>query len=497
MLLIIFYILVAAVLLLASWWWLSFGNQERRRTRLLASRLPGPPTWPLLGNALVFINKPEDQLNIIGEMFEKYGEYVRFWLGSDLNVCIKNPADIRYVLTSNKMNHKGPLYQFLEPIIGPGILSGGPTWRQHRKLATPAYSKKAVAQYSQVFNEEAALLAQTLARRSPGVTFNVYEDVVRATTQCVCQTLMGLSKTDSKTVNRMEEVVFSTQTMYSFIFTKMTRWWLQIPLIFWVTGRKKTENFYIQLINDMTSDIVAKRREALRRHPEVDEETIGIVDRYILSGELSEQEIKWETFTLFTTSQEASAKIAAAVLLFLAHLPKWQEQVYNEIQDILGPEDDAVSYEQLKRLEALDMVFKEACRYLSIAAFIQRTVEEEISIKSGELIIPVGASVIIPIHMLHRDPQHWEDPHIVDPGRFEPENVKRRDPNAFVPFSLGAMDCLGRVYATSLIKTLVVHVVRQVELSAEGRLEDLDLNVAISVKFADGYNLRVRPRKQN
>lgn len=55
----------------------------------------------------------------------------------------------------------------------------------------------------------------------------------------------------------------------------------------------------------------------------------------------------------------------------------------------------------------------------------------------------------------------------------------------------------GRVYATALIKTLVVKVIRRVQLEADGRLEDLKLQVAISVKFLNGYNLRARKRTNN
>lgn len=64
-------------------------------------------------------------------------------------------------------------------------------------------------------------------------------------------------------------------------------------------------------------------------------------------------------------------------------------------------------------------------------------------IVTGKLTLPVGTSLVIPIHDLHRDPQYWDDPGKVKPERFLPENVMKRDPNAFVPFSLGAMDCLG------------------------------------------------------
>ncbi|GBP00750.1 Cytochrome P450 4V2 [Eumeta japonica] len=378
----------------------------------------------------------------------------------------------------------------------------GPTWRSHRKIVTPCYGKKAIRHYADVFNAEGRRLAEALARKGDGVKFDVYFDVVRTTTHCVCLTLMGLSKEDTQNIPRMEEVMLTTQEMYNHIFTKMIKWWLQISILYWLLGEKKKEDYYIKTLTEMCSHIVEKRRialnnEGVRNLKENDEKIMNVVDRYILCGELSPQEIVLETFGLFTTSQEASAKIASGVLLFLAHLPVWQDKVYNEIVAVLGPGDSYVHEEDLKKLLYLDMVYKEVLRYLPIAALIQRTVEDEIAIKNGEYVLSAGTTVTIPLHGLHRDPRLWEDPDEADPGRFSPENVRQRDPNTFIPYSLGPMDCLGRVYAVSLIKTLVVWVLRRLVLEAEGNIRDLELHVAISVKFAKGYNLRVRPRLQN
>lgn len=80
----------------------------------------------------------------------------------------------------------------------------------------------------------------------------------------------------------------------------MTKWWLQIPFVYWLLGWKKTHNYFVKLIDDFAADIVKKRRKALETSTP-DEECMGIVDRYILSGELSEQETRWDTMTLFTT----------------------------------------------------------------------------------------------------------------------------------------------------------------------------------------------------
>lgn len=37
----------------------------------------------------------EQLLDKIAALLAGYGEYSRFWLGPDLNICVRNPADIR------------------------------------------------------------------------------------------------------------------------------------------------------------------------------------------------------------------------------------------------------------------------------------------------------------------------------------------------------------------------------------------------------------------
>ncbi|KAL0818412.1 hypothetical protein ABMA28_008883 [Loxostege sticticalis] len=458
----------------------------------LATVVLVPPALPVLGNALMFLTNTTEQLQKIAKLFDEYGDYVRFWLGPELAIAVKNPTDIRTLLSSNKLNQKGPLYNLMKPFIGPGILSGGPTWRLHRKIVTPSYNKKSVQQFSKVFNLEAEQLVRVL-RNKRSDTYDIYYDVLTCTTQCVCQTLMGLSKEDSMQLPNLTEIVRKTQSMYNLIFKRMTLWWLQIPFIYWLTGHKKQQDHFFRLIDDFTSIILEKRRKAWKTEV-VDEELRSVVDRLIQSGELNDQEIKHEMFTLFTTSQEAAAKIAAGVLMILAHLPDWQEKVYEEIQEVVG--SSPVTESHIKELHYLDMVYKETLRYFSIAAFIQRTVEEEITINDSKITLPVGTSLIIPIHVLHRDLKHWEEPLKAKPERFLPENVKNRDPNAFIPFSLGPMDCLGRVFATAMIKTIVVHVIRSVHLEADGVIDDIPLEVAISVRSANGYQVRSRVRKE-
>lgn len=92
-------------------------------------------------------------------------------------------------------------------------------------------------------------------------------------------------------------VLFS---LYEFGFERMRKWWLQIPFIYWLLGYPRRLKYFTKLVDDFAKDVVEKRRKALAESTP-NEETMCIVDRFILSGELSEEEIKLETFTAFTS----------------------------------------------------------------------------------------------------------------------------------------------------------------------------------------------------
>lgn len=59
--------------------------------------------------------------------------------------------------------------------------------------------------------------------------------------------------------------------------------------------------------------------------------------------------------------------------------------------------------------------------------------------------VPSGASVVVCMSEYHRDPRYWQDPLTFNPERFSPEEVAKREPCAYIPFSLGARNCIGNV----------------------------------------------------
>ena len=58
--------------------------------------------------------------------------------------------------------------------------------------------------------------------------------------------------------------------------------------------------------------------------------------------------------------------------------------------------------------------------------------------------MPEGCTVIVTPMGLHRNPDVWEDPDTFDPDRFLSDSNTKKNPFAYVPFSAGPRNCIGK-----------------------------------------------------
>lgn len=58
-------------------------------------------------------------------------------------------------------------------------------------------------------------------------------------------------------------------------------------------------------------------------------------------------------------------------------------------------------------------------------------------------ILPKGCAIVIAPVKTHRDEKYWPNPLKFDPDRFLPEEVAKRHPCCYLPFSGGPRTCPG------------------------------------------------------
>ena len=160
-----------------------------------------------------------------------------------------------------------------------------------------------------------------------------------------------------------------------------------------------------------------------------------------------------------------------------------------------GEEWTINDYNETKLLER---VIRESLRLYPPAPLVSRKLLEECDI-GGDVILPAGCSINLMIYCIHRDAEQFPDPEKFDPDRFLPENIAKRHPFAYIPFSAGPRNCIGNWYkrcfdniCTMLIfffdfskigqkfamlemKSLIVQMITKYRLEAITKIEDIKL----------------------
>lgn len=120
-----------------------------------------------------------------------------------------------------------------------------------------------------------------------------------------------------------------------------------------------------------------------------------------------------------------------------------------ELQEVFGESDLPPTYQDLQNLHYLERVLKESLRLYPSVPYLSRVSEEEIHTYTGHT-IPKNIILQIHVYDLHRNPQLYPEPEKFDPDRFLPENCAKRHPFAYIPFSAGPRNCIGKLVILKL-----------------------------------------------
>lgn len=132
-----------------------------------------------------------------------------------------------------------------------------------------------------------------------------------------------------------------------------------------------------------------------------------------------------------------------SLMLFAVH-KNVQEQIVQEIHEVFPDPNEEPTIQKLNELKYLDRCIKESLRLYPSVSFISRVLDDDI-VTSQDMFIPKGTIANIHIYDLHRNPTVFPDPDKFDPDRFLPENTQTRHPFAYIPFSAGPRNCIGKL----------------------------------------------------
>ncbi|TFY69584.1 hypothetical protein EVG20_g3094 [Dentipellis fragilis] len=185
-------------------------------------------------------------------------------------------------------------------------------------------------------------------------------------------------------------------------------------------------------------------------------------------------ELTAEALTQLIAGSDTTSNTSCAITYYLAANPRVQKKLQQELDEVLGNDDDPVSnFDAIKRLTYMDAVINEVLRIYSTSGIgLPRAAPEGGMVVLGKH-FPSGAVLSTPTYTIHRDQETWGE----DSDDFRPERWFEREPEkiqkAFNPFSFGPRACVGRNLASMELQIIISSVLRHYSFVLESPEKEL------------------------
>lgn len=159
---------------------------------------------------------------------------------------------------------------------------------------------------------------------------------------------------------------------------------------------------------------------------------------------LSDTEIKEQVDTIMFEGHDTTAAASSFFLCMMGIHQDVQKKVHEELDAIFGNSNRAVTFEDTLEMKYLERCLMETMRLYPPVPIIARELKRDMKLSSMNLVVPKGATLIVPTYRLHRLERLYENPEVFNPDNFLPERQANRHYYAFIPFSAGPRSCVGK-----------------------------------------------------
>ncbi|PSN54065.1 Cytochrome P450 4C1 [Blattella germanica] len=492
-------LLLAAGLLLITVLFLFRGNEKQAEIAKKINKLPGPKVYPLFGSTLPFLFLNRNEVFAYGQQnLKTYKTLFRSWTGKMPVIHMQCPEDVE----SSEYIDKGFVYKFLHRWLGTGLLtSTGQKWHTHRKMITPTFHFKILDHFIEVFSEKSEILINKLQKEVGNKGFDVYPYITKCALDIICETAMGTPIYAQD--DRGAEYVNAVYDMSEITVKRMFRPWLHPEFTFKLSKMGRRTDQCLKILHGFTNKVIAERKALLQSEggkspsTSTDEDSfLGKKKRKAFLDLLLEVDLGGVKLTDEELREEGHDTTSAGMCwaLFLLGLhPEIQEKAYEEQENIFQGSDRSATMKDLNEMKYLERVIKETLRIYPSVPTISRKLNTDVKI--GEYDIPSGTTVTMHIYNVHRNPTQFPDPEKFNPDNFLPENVAKRHPYAYIPFSAGPRNCIGQKFAILEEKTVLSYILRYYKIKSLDKRDNINLMGELILRPEKGINVTLTSRK--
>ncbi|XP_061369239.1 11-oxo-beta-amyrin 30-oxidase-like [Gastrolobium bilobum] len=387
----------------------------------------------------------------VHQTVSKYGKNSFLWEGTTPKVIITDPTQTKQVFNNMQDFTKPELNPFVR-FFSTGLTQyEGEKWAKHRKIINPAFQleklKNMLPAFSQSCNDMISKWKGTLS--SDGTSeIDVWPFLQNLTCDVISRAAFGSSYAEgTKIFQLLKRQGYLLMTAKH---THIPMWWL-LPT---TTNRRMKE--IESDIRDSLEAIIKKREKAtMNGETTTSDDLLGLLlesNQFENQGRengktlgMTRQEVIEECRLFYLAGQETTSDLLVWTMVLLGKYPEWQARARQEVLQVFGNQNP--NFDGLSRLKIVIMILYEVLRLYPPTVYFNRALQK--AVKLGNLSLPAGVLVSLPILLIHQDHDIWGD----DAKEFKPERFSEGIAKAtkgqvsFFPFGWGPRICIGQNFA--------------------------------------------------
>jgi cytochrome P450 len=205
---------------------------------------------------------------------------------------------------------------------------------------------------------------------------------------------------------------------------------------------------------------------------------------------MGETEVKANILTFIAAGQETTANALTWAIYLVCRSPEWYERLTAEADREIDAAVDTLA----DRLVETRAVLDEAMRLYPPIVGITRTAGQPDEVCGKP--IARGTMMVVSPWVLHRHRRLWDEPDIFDPSRFLPNNERKMERYAYLPFGIGPRMCIGAAFALQEATIVLALLMRSFTLRMEPGQDVWPLQM-ITLRPRDPLMVTATPRSRS
>ncbi|KAJ3675458.1 hypothetical protein LUZ60_004500 [Juncus effusus] len=467
---------------------------------------PSPWSLPIVGHIHHLIGSlPHHALRLLSF---HYGPILFLRLGEIRTVIVSSPEAATKILKTHDITFATrPLTTTMRIFTdnGKGLVFTpyGEYWQQLRKICIlELLSPRRVRSFRSIREEESQTLIQSILSSSNNVNkaVNIRDRVTVTMNNITVRAVIGSKCKDQDLFLHEMDIEGELGGGFNLIDLFPSSRIVRVVSVI----QKKAEQSW-QRLDQFLDGVIEQhnKKKASDSNRDEDVETLldvmmRISDEGALQFPLTGDVIKAIISDVFGAGSETSSTTLEWAMAELIQNPRVMGKAQSEIRELLKG-CAKVSESDLVKLNYLHLVIKETLRLHPAAPLLlPRQCRETCRISGYD--IPQGATVLVNVWAIGRDPKYWKDPEEFKPERFIDKDVDFKGTDfEFLPFGAGRRMCPGVAFGLANVElplaSLLYHFDWKLSDSAETEEIDMSESFGITARKKTPLNLLAVPYK--